>query len=389
MTTLYKAALLALCTLLGYGAQAQTTSKLILNFGRARASAVAGYQEIDLLVAGDANYTTNNSTTTTTNVNGSWTGITFTYTQSGPAPLVGGDPAQGGQMTTSFPAGFSGSPFPSNTAPGGTCAYGAAFTISIARDTGPDATSTPLVILTIRYPTGYSAQRFTVRQSSGNASASCKSRESFWNNQADINTSTGARLATGSTSGATPLPVELTAFTATKQGKDGQLNWSTASEKNAAYFEVQASADGHQFQPIGRVAAAGTSSATRSYALVDKNIARYGAPLVYYRLHQVDADGTASFSPVRTLAPDAAAWAVTAYPNPFAQDLSAQIMSTESSPVTLSLYDALGRRVLHRQVAGNAGQQLVDLRSAALPTGAYVLHVQQGSHTGTVRLTKE
>jgi hypothetical protein len=196
-------------------------------------------------------------------------------------------------------------------------------------------------------------------------------------------------LALASTSPQNPLPVELTDFTAQKQQADGLLQWHTASEKNAAYFEVQASADGHQWQTIGRVEAAGTSSTPRSYALLDQNIARYGALVVYYRLRQVDADGTASFSPVRTLAPDAAAWTVTAYPNPFAQNLSAQITGSESSPVTLSLYDAAGRLVLHRQVAGNAGQQLVDLRSAVLATGAYVLHVQQGSHIGTVRLTKE
>lgn len=389
MNPLYKTALLALCALLGYGAQAQTTSKLILNFTPSRASTVAGYREIDLTVAGDATYTTDNSTTTTTNVNGSWTGITFIYTQSGPTPLVGGDPAGGGQMTTSFPAGFSGSAFPSNTNPSTSCGYGAAFTISIARDTGPDATSTPRVILTIRYPAGYGAQRFTVRQSSNSTSANCRARESFWNNQATININTGARLATTSTSGTTPLPVELAAFTATKQAENGLLSWTTASEKNSAYFEVQASADGRQWQPIGRREAAGSSTAARSYSLLDQGIARYGAPLVYYRLRQVDADGTASFSPLRTLAPPAAAWAVTAYPNPFAQELSAEIKSPESSPLTLELYDAAGRRVLHRQVAGSAGQQLVDLRAAALPTGSYVLHVRQGRHVGTVRLTKE
>ena len=57
-----------------------------------------------------------------------------------------------------------------------------------------------------------------------------------------------------------PLPVELTAFTAEREGDAARLRWRTASEKNSAAFEVERSHDGKAFERIGTVAAQGNSS---------------------------------------------------------------------------------------------------------------------------------
>ena len=67
-----------------------------------------------------------------------------------------------------------------------------------------------------------------------------------------------------------PLPVALTAFTATAAGPAAvRLAWATASERNSAVFEVERSLDGRGFGRIGSVAAAGSSSAPRRYELLD------------------------------------------------------------------------------------------------------------------------
>lgn len=91
-----------------------------------------------------------------------------------------------------------------------------------------------------------------------------------------------------------PLPVELVSFTAEALGADALLKWATASEKNNDRFEVEASADGRSFRRIGQVPGHGSSTQPHTYQLTDAAIARYGASVVYYRLRQVDADGTAS-----------------------------------------------------------------------------------------------
>ncbi len=366
--------------LVSRAALGQTTARMVLNFSPSRVSATrTGYREIDVLISAGTGYVSNNAQLlpNTSNPDGSWSGLNLRFTQSGATPMSNTDFT----VTNNQPNTTSGAV--TNITGGGSYPNQPAFNVFVSRDAdGQDADATPRVLFTLQYPNTYAGQKLSVRTASP-----ATTRDSFWSNQHPSNS--GTRLVMSTSSVNSPLPVELTAFTATKQAENGLLSWTTASEKNSAYFEVQASADGRQWQPIGRREAAGSSTAARSYSLLDQDIARYGAPLVYYRLRQVDADGTASFSPLRTLAPTAAAWAVTAYPNPFAQELSAEIKSPESSPLTLELYDAAGRRVLHRQVAGSAGQQLVDLRAAALPTGSYVLHVRQGRHVGTVRLSKE
>lgn len=93
----------------------------------------------------------------------------------------------------------------------------------------------------------------------------------------------------------TPLPVRLVAFSARAAG-DGAvaLAWQTANETTSAHFDVERSADGRHFAAVAQVAAAGTSPTAHHYAYLDR-----GAParLLYYRLRQVDQDGTAVYSP--------------------------------------------------------------------------------------------
>ena len=195
-------------------------------------------------------------------------------------------------------------------------------------------------------------------------------------------------LALASTSPINPLPVELSAFTATAKQGDGWLSWTTASERNARLFDVQTSPDGKVWQTLGTVQAAGTSTVTRNYNYQDRNIARYGAATVYYRLRQVDQDGTSQFSPVRALPVDAVAWTLTAYPNPYAQDLSAQLTSSEAGDISLTLVDAAGHVVLRQRAPAQPGTQVIALAASGLPAGAYVLWVQQNGHTGTVRVVR-
>ena len=179
---------------------------------------------------------------------------------------------------------------------------------------------------------------------------------------------------------ANPLPVELTAFTATALGRTVQLKWSTASEKNTARFEVERSLDGTAFDRIGTVAAAGTSTAPQAYALTDAQLPASTRTL-YYRLKQVDQDGTFSFSPVRRVGLSEAAEGLALYPNP-THGSSATL--TGSQPGTLvHVFDALGR-VVTSATADATGTAALAL-PAGLATGVYV--VRTGNKA--LRLTVE
>jgi hypothetical protein len=180
--------------------------------------------------------------------------------------------------------------------------------------------------------------------------------------------------------GAGPLPVVLVGFTAQAAGAGAvRLAWTTASEVRSAAFEVQRSAEGRTWQPLGMVAAAGNSVTRRGYGYVDG-----GAPAgrSYYRLRQLDQDGTATYSPVRTvtLASGAAA-GLSLYPNPTRGGEVRLTGAGAGAPVTV--LDVLGRAVAQATADATGTARLA--LPAGLAPGVYVVH----SGTAVVRLVVE
>jgi hypothetical protein len=165
-----------------------------------------------------------------------------------------------------------------------------------------------------------------------------------------------------------PLPVQLVTFTAHATGPASvALAWQTASEVTSAYFEVERSADGIRFAPVGRVAAAGTSKTARTYTYTD---AAVPASTLYYRLHQVDQNGTATYSPVRSAQLTEAGGPVL-FPNP-AQG-GASHLSGVSPGTAVWVLDTLGQvvRVTTADQAGNVAL-------AGLPAGLYLVRTSLG-----------
>jgi len=167
-----------------------------------------------------------------------------------------------------------------------------------------------------------------------------------------------------------PLPVELVSFTAEPLGADALLKWATASEKNNDRFEVEASADGRSFRRIGQVPGHGSSTQPHAYQLTDAAIARYGVPTVYYRLRQVDLDGTATYSPVRTVAVPSSPAVLALFPNP---TRAAATLTGAAAGARVQVYDAVGRLILAAtaDAAGTAALRL----PPGLAQGVYLVRV--------------
>ncbi|WP_460676122.1 T9SS type A sorting domain-containing protein [Hymenobacter coalescens] len=190
---------------------------------------------------------------------------------------------------------------------------------------------------------------------------------------------------------ANPLPVVLLSFDAERDGKDALLRWTTAQEKNSAYFEVESSLDGRTFRALGRVAGRGTTTQRSDYSFTDPNLARYAAETVYYRLRQVDEDGTAALSPVRpVLAPLEAGLVVQAAPNPFeAAGLRVLMRAAQPGPATLTLTDAVGRTLLTQAAHLTKGANELALPQAGrLPEGVYLLRLQQGHEVQVLKVVR-
>jgi hypothetical protein len=184
-----------------------------------------------------------------------------------------------------------------------------------------------------------------------------------------------------------PLPVELVYFRG-KLRADGHavLSWGTASEKNSSYFELQRSTDGRNYSLVQTVAAAGTSTQARNYEQTDP------LPLskvTYYRLLQVDQDGTKNYSSVVPLAPGKLALQLNVWPNPVAAgelvNLRIDGLENQTTPVRVRVHSAASTKlVLDKTLpAGSVESSWIVTGWAA---GVYLVEVQTAAGSKVTRL---
>ena len=170
-----------------------------------------------------------------------------------------------------------------------------------------------------------------------------------------------------------PLPVTLVAFEAQAvRDTDARLNWRTATELNNDHFELERSFDGRSFTSIMRVAGQGTSSSATSYTRTDAGVAAKASGLVYYRLRQVDLDGTSSYSEVKTVRFSRTA-SISLAPNPTTATTELDLRQLPEGRYQVQVLDAVGRLVLSTTAQGGS-QPTLDLRTA--PNGTYIVLVR-------------
>lgn len=178
----------------------------------------------------------------------------------------------------------------------------------------------------------------------------------------------------GSKSKSTVLPIELVSFTANCNGRSALIEWTTATEKNNDFFVLERSNDALNFKEIARIAGAGNSIEPISYAYTDFGV-RNGDN--YYRLVQVDYDGTSTASEIivaNCLGTDGEP-EVLAYPNPFGDDLTLRFENFGNIQATVEVYDMLGRMVHTQKVNCSQNDYEVVLRLAGLSDGTYNVRI--------------
>ncbi|MEQ9425076.1 MAG: LamG-like jellyroll fold domain-containing protein [Cyclobacteriaceae bacterium] len=186
-------------------------------------------------------------------------------------------------------------------------------------------------------------------------------------------------------SGSSPLPVELTAFSATPDQGIVHLDWQTATEINNEFFEVQHSINGEDFEIIGKVAGNGTTNIEQNYAFIDS---RPVEGINYYRLRQVDFDGAFEYSPLRMARVELAAeQLMTAYPNPLKDVVTIEFARPVPAYSEIQISGIAGHIISRVQVETEL--HTLNLNLSALPTGIYLLQVKSGSEIFVERLVKE
>ncbi|WP_157578450.1 T9SS type A sorting domain-containing protein [Pontibacter roseus] len=175
-----------------------------------------------------------------------------------------------------------------------------------------------------------------------------------------------------------PLPVELVSFKAQRHAQGVQLTWATASEQDNSGFEVQVSTDARAFHTLGFVRSeVGTTSMAQRYTFLDT---RAVSGTRYYRLAQVDLDGTTTLSSVQAVSLDGGNGAVTAYPNPFENVITVKLNGGDTRKVHTILSNAHGQVILNRQQEVTGTTLTIDTGHVT-HKGIYILHVIESDGT--------
>ena len=178
------------------------------------------------------------------------------------------------------------------------------------------------------------------------------------------------------------LPVELMRFAGKLVNEAVRLEWSTASEINNEKFVVEKSLDGNTFYEIATVKGSGTTISQRDYDYTDS---RLNAEVHYYRLRQIDFDGTEDFSSViriSTIESSSSARLVV-QPVPANEEL---VIITDLDLISFEILNMMGQKLITGPLERNADYKIdiVDLEN-----GQYVLKLKSEKNFIYRRIIKD
>ncbi len=184
------------------------------------------------------------------------------------------------------------------------------------------------------------------------------------------------------------LPVELSFFKGFKKDCGAHLEWVTLSEENNSHFIIEKSINASDFEQIGRVEGAGHSTETISYTYYDD---RLQDELNYYRLKQVDFDGSYAYSEIELIkiSKDSPCLnplgSALVFPNPTKGNFYFEIeLEKEMGEVNFTIVDVLGKTIKSQTNNLIEGQNRITFNSDDLPSGNYILNVKNNSYRITI-----
>lgn len=173
----------------------------------------------------------------------------------------------------------------------------------------------------------------------------------------DFEVNSGFNFTIGSTQ-LSALPVTIVQFSAeVVENESILISWTTASESENAYFVIQRSIDGARFEDVGFIEGAKNSEDIKDYDFMDTNSYQ---GLSYYRLKQVDLNGTEDFSELISVYLETERERLIIYPNPVkATDLYFTIpVSRRKAVQSVRIFDSQGRMVKRIDTPDFVGESL-------------------------------
>ncbi|MEN0045785.1 MAG: T9SS type A sorting domain-containing protein [Bacteroidota bacterium] len=166
------------------------------------------------------------------------------------------------------------------------------------------------------------------------------------------------------------MPVELTKFQA-KEVENGQvhLDWQTASERDNDYFLLERSINAKDWESIAKIKGAGTAFEQIDYQFIDRPIQK---GTIYYRLKQVDFEGTYEYSEIIPLdLKGEKEKQFQIFPNP-----ADQFIKLKNAVGKVTIYNTLNQVIL--SVKNEEEDFIFD--TADLPSGQYMIQCMRKNY---------
>lgn len=169
------------------------------------------------------------------------------------------------------------------------------------------------------------------------------------------------------------LPVQFVSFTLS-QSNGVLVQWTTTTEVNAASYEVERSENGTSWTTLASVAATGNSSnALNYYSYTDRN--NYFSK-VYYRIRQIDLDGSFAYTPVKSISGDELK-NIKIYSS--SQRILLQFPQAVKGTVSVRIISANGQLMKQQTISNAVGQVIMDTHLK----GNYFVTVSNGQDIQT------
>lgn len=178
---------------------------------------------------------------------------------------------------------------------------------------------------------------------------------------------------------ATPLPVTLAFFRGTATPAGILLEWQVAAFEGFAHFVVERSANGSDFMGMQKVE---FNPARKDYAYTD---APPSGGIHYYRLRQVDEDGSVEYSKIIAVATQSyVSQGLSVFPNPSINGVFTVHVAPHSHPFSIVVIDNKGRQVVDLMIEVKKHECVIDL--SGHPKGLYYARVSSSAYTDSVKL---